>query len=134
MKIDCQSNADRTVRGFTLIEVLAALMICGLLIGSAVLKIGEIAVERTALQERLAAETVAWNKLMEQYQLVEGWVERTNSAESSGSEEAIGRSWDWRLEAESTLAEDFYRYQVQVFPEGSSETNTWQLAAYFIVD
>jgi type II secretion system protein I len=121
-------------KGFTLIEVLIALTISGLLIGFAVSQVGEIANERIALQERLAAETVAWNRLMEQYQLVEGWVERSTSAESSGTDEAIGRAWDWQLEAESTLAEDFYRYQVEVFPEGDTQTDMALLAAYFIVD
>ncbi|GAF77196.1 unnamed protein product, partial [marine sediment metagenome] len=102
-----------------------------------------IASERLALQERLAADTVAWNKLMEQYQLVEGWVENgSGSAESSGSEEALGRSWNWQLEAESTLGENFYRYQVEVFStengdslfDTSSESNTALMAAYFIVE
>lgn len=134
MKIVCQSRLRISVQGFTLIEVLIALTISGLLIGFAVSQVGQIATERVALQQRLAAETIAWNKLMEQYQLVEGWVERSNSAESSGSDEAIGRQWNWRLQAESTLAEDFYRYQVEVFPEGDSETNMALLAAYFIVD
>lgn len=120
--------------GFTLIEVLIALTISGLLIGFAVSQVGQIAVERIALQERLAAETVAWNKLMDQYQLVEGWVDRSRSAESSGSEQAIGRVWQWQLEAESTLAEDFYRYQVEVFSENDSDSNMAQLAAYFIVE
>ena len=154
MKIVCRSNSAMKNRnsgmnqwkesGFTLIEVLIALTISGLLIGFAVSQVGQIAAERIALQERLAAETVAWNKLMDQYQLVEGWVERTSSAESSGSEEAIGREWNWQLEAESTFAEDFYRYQVEVFPgngsvlnsnsNSNSETNMALLAAYFIVD
>lgn len=134
MKIVCPSRTSTLSSGFTLIEVLVALTISALLIGFAVSQVGQIAVERVELQERLAAETVAWNKLMEQYQLVEGWVERSNSAESSGSENSIGRSWQWQLQAESTFAEDFFRYQVEVFPEGNSETNMALLAAYFIVD
>lgn len=148
MKTVCRSNHAMKNRngatnrmkknGFTLIEVLIALTISGLLIGFSVSQVGQIAAERIALQERLAAETVAWNKLMDQYQLVEGWVERTSSAESSGSEEAIGREWHWQLEAASSLAEDFYRYQVEVFPESgsdrNSETNMALLAAYFIVE
>lgn len=134
MKTVCRFNSYQHNRGFTLIEVLIALTISGLLIGFAVSQVGKIANERLMLQERQAAETIAWNKLIEQYQLVEGWVERSNSAESSGSEEALGRSWDWRLEAESTLAEDFFRYQVEVFPEEGAETNMAQLAVYLIVD
>jgi type II secretion system protein I len=121
-------------QGFTLIEVLIALTISGLLIGFAVSQVGQIATERIELQERLAAETVAWNKLMDQYQLVEGWVERSSAAESSGEEEAIGRDWLWSLQAESTLAEDFYRYEVAVFPQDDTESNTALLAAYFIVE
>ncbi len=121
-------------RGFTLIEVLIALVISALLIGFAVSQVGQIANERFAMQERLAAETVAWNKLMEQYQLVEGWVERSGLAESSGSEQALGRDWDWSLEAESTLAEDFYRYQVEVFPDAETGANMALLAIYLIAE
>ena len=129
-------------QGFTLIEVLIALFIAGLLIGFAVSQVGQIADERIGLQERLAAETVAWNKLMQQYQLVEGWVESTTgAAESAGTEETLGRPWRWQLEAESTFGEDFYRYQVEVFSDSTIEAsdsdaanNTALLAAYFIVD
>lgn len=134
MKVVSPSKPLRGARGFTLIEVLIALIISALLIGFAVSQVGQIASERFAMQERLAAETVAWNKLMEQYQLVEGWVERGGLAESSGSEQAIGRDWDWTLEAESTLAEDFYRYQVEVFPADTTDTNMALLAMYLIAD
>lgn len=134
MKIACHSRINTLASGFTLIEVLIALTISGLLIGFAVSQVGRIASERIELQERLAAESVAWNKLMEQYQLVEGWVQRSSLAESSGTDEAIGRNWQWQLSAESTLAEDFYRYQVEVFPETDPDANMALLAAYFIVD
>ena len=129
-------------KGFTLIEVLIALIISGLLIGFAVAQVGYIADERIELQERLSAETVAWNRLMEQYQLVEGWVANNRgAAESSGSEESLGRDWRWQLEAETTFGEDFFRYQVEVFANdvdgfnsAEPENNTALLAAYFIVD
>lgn len=135
MKIAFPSRQPQSrTSGFTLIEVLIALTISGLLIGFAVSQVGQIAIERIALQERLAAETVAWNKLMDQYQLVEGWVERSSASESSGEEEAIGRNWQWTLQAESTLAEDFYRYEVEVFPEDNTDSNAALLAAYFIVE
>lgn len=133
-----QYKSRAKTRGFTLIEVLIALTISGLLIGFAVSQVGQIASERIALQERLAADTVAWNKLMEQYQLIEGWAGNTvDASESSGSIETLGRSWDWGLEAEATLGENFYRYQVEVFAEDdsgtASDTNSALLAAYFIV-
>ena len=136
------TGGQRSNCGFTLVEVLIALFIAGLLIGFAVSQVGAIADERIGLQERLAAETVAWNKLMQQYQLVEGWAEtNTGSAESSGTEAVLGRPWRWQLEAESTFGEDFYRYQVEVFSDSETEgsesgslNNTSLLAAYFIVD
>lgn len=135
MKPKRKSSRGSRQGGFTLIEVLIALMIASLLIGFAVSQVGQIATDRLMLQERLAAETVAWNKLLEQYQLVEGWVQsNAGSAESSGTTEAIGREWDWSLTAESTFGEDFYRYEVEVFPAGKPDKNAALMAAYFIVD
>lgn len=134
--------------GFSLIEVMVALVIASFIISSSVITVGNIADQRIGMQERFASESIAWNKLMEQYQLVEGLIsDNIDAAESNGTSEALGRQWHWELEAESTFGEDFFRYQVEVFSAGSTEgdgdsiasqgnddNNSALLAAYFIVE
>lgn len=135
-------------QGFSLIEVIIALLIASLIIGGSVITVGNIVDQRIGMQERFAAESIAWNKLMEQYQLIEGLVSETvDSAQSSGTNEALGRQWNWQLAAEATFGEDFYRYQVEVFSSGladnggadataqiDTQNNSALLAAYFIVN
>ena len=58
--------------GFTLIEVLFALFIASVLLTGVVVIVGGIADQRINMQQRFAAESIAWNKLVEQYQLIEG--------------------------------------------------------------
>ncbi len=120
-------------RGFTLIEVLIAFMIASLMLTAALVATQQMADEKYQYQRRLAASSLGWNRLMEQYQMIEGWLPQTGQlGETSGSLTALGRDWRWQLEAESTLGENFYRYQVRVF-ESESQQDSALLAAYFIV-
>ena len=134
--------------GFTLIEVLFALFIASVLLTGVVVIVGGIADQRINMQQRFAAESIAWNKLVEQYQLIEGLASNNlGAAESSGVDEALGRQWLWQIAAEPTFGDDFYRYQVDVYLQGlvdaqgtvtpvdnDSQRSSADLAAYFIVE
>lgn len=119
-------------RGFTLIEVLIAFMIASLMLTAALVATQQMADEKYQYQRRLAASNLGWNRLMEQYQLIEGWLPQSGQlGQTSGRVESLGRQWRWQLQAESTLGENFYRYQVRVF-EADDEQDSALLAAYFI--
>ncbi len=128
--------------GFTLLECLVALLIVALVVGGALFQVSLYANQRAGLQDRVAAHTVAWNRLMDQYLLVNGWVPaQTGPAERSGQTRIQERDWHWEIAAESTLASGFYRYEVRVFPvnpdsgsDGSDARLASLLAAYFIAD
>lgn len=126
--------------GFTLLECLIALLVVGLVMGGSLFQVSRYAEERAELTDRLEAHTLAWNKLMDQYQLVQGWVQpNAGLAEASGTSLEGARSWYWEINATSTIAEDFYRYEVRVFEtsadtSGPSENLAALLVAYYIAE
>lgn len=130
----------RTTPGFTLLECLIALLVVGLVMGGSLFQVSRYADERAELTSRLDAHTLAWNKLMDQYQLIQGWVQpNAGLAEASGTAMEGGRDWYWEIEATSTIAQDFYRYEVRVFETStesaeSSEDLAALLVAYFIAE
>jgi general secretion pathway protein I len=103
-------------RGFTLIEVLVALLIVSLVATGAYTAVSNFADQRVILTTRFSGHWIAWNKLAEQYQVSKGWVDATNyRAQTKGRVEASGQQWRWFLTKEKTLVENFHRYEVKVF-------------------
>lgn len=126
-----------SARGFTLIEVLVALGIMGLALGGLYNVASQQADERARLNEYFLGQTTAWNRLLDQYQLIEGWVPRGNQlGERSGNTELYGRTWYWELETQTTLGDDFYRYEVTTFtePDTQNAQSVASLVAFFIVE
>jgi type II secretion system protein I len=125
-------HQGRSQAGFTLLEVLIAFMIAALMLTAALVATQQMADEKYQYERRLVASNLGWNRLMEQYRLIEGWQPQPGQrGETSGRLTALGREWRWQLEAESTVGENFFRYEVRVF-EAQAEQDTAMLAAYFI--
>jgi type II secretion system protein I len=104
------------VRGFTLIEVLVALLIVSLVATGAFTAVSNFADQRVLLTTRFSGHWIAWNKLTEQYQVSKGWIDTTNyRAQTKGRADVAGQQWRWFLTKEKTLAANFYRYEVKVF-------------------
>lgn len=124
-------------KGFTLLEVLVALVILGLVLGGLFTEIQSQVDMRYQLQQRYMAQTVSWNRLLQQYQLLEEWVpSRSNEdSESSGEMQVQGVDWYWQMNVQETFGEDFYRYQVDSYRnEERSGNSEGSLAAYFIAE
>jgi type II secretion system protein I len=117
-------------RGFTLIEVLVALLIVSLVATGAFTAISNFADQRVILTTRFSGHWIAWNKLTEQYQVSKGWVDTTNyRAQTKGQVELVGQQWRWFLAKEKTLAENFYRYEIKVFsPEKLTQVSNSALS------
>jgi len=124
-------------QGFTLFEVIVALVILGLVLGGL---FGEVQTQvdmRYRVQERYVAQTVSWNRLLNQYQLLQNWnpPRRNEMAEASGDSEVMGRNWQWELEVQETFGEDFFRYQVDTYGSNDNSNQTaGSLVAYFIAE
>lgn len=102
--------------GFTLIEILLALVIVALVGVSSQQRIGQFLDDRQRLLDRQQAHWYAWNKMMQQYQEAKGW-RPTNQRqpERSGSEQFYGRDWYFRIDQQATLSDNFFRLEVEVF-------------------
>eukprot|EP00903_Cladosiphon_okamuranus_P004476 g4474.t1 len=93
--------------------------------------------ERARLNDRFLGQTAAWNRLLDQYQLVEDWVPRGNQlGQRSGDTELYGRTWYWELETETTLGDNFYRYEVTTYldPDTQDSQSVASLVAFYIVE
>jgi type II secretion system protein I len=117
-------------RGFTLIEVLVALLIVSLVATGAFSAVSNFADQRVILTTRFTGHWIAWNKLAEEYQVSKGWVDATNyRAQTKGRIEAAGQEWRWFLTKEKTLVDNFHRYEVKVFsPEKMTQVSASALS------
>lgn len=103
--------------GFTLIEVVVALAICGWVLGSAFWVVDNYASQRLELRDRFYAQQVGWNHLLERYQQRQGWGENQQLS-NRDSNTAGGQSWLWTLQAEPTVGAQLIRFEVRVSAEG----------------
>ena len=124
-------------RGFTLLEVLVALIIMSLLLGGLYRSVDQQVDQRIRINERFLGQTASWNRLLDQYQLIEGWVPRGNRlGERDGSAELYGTTWYWKLDTQQTFGNNFFRYEVSTFtnPDTEEAPSVASLVAFFIVE
>lgn len=121
-------------RGFTLIEVLVALLVVAIAYTGVATAISNFADQRLLLVERHVSHRIAWNRLMEQYLASEGIrVDDGELAQSRGVIDTRGALWRWEMSEQKAAGQGLVRYQVDVFSgAGRSQTTpTGSLAAFF---
>ena len=94
--------------GFTLIEVLAALVIFSLAIVTLVSMSAQSTRTASAVHERMLARIVADNVIIEARR------KAVRLGENEGVETAKGRSFEWQQNIERTELENYFRITVQV--------------------
>lgn len=110
-------RALRAAHGFTLIEVLAALVIVSLGMLGVITAIGQTANSSAYLRDRTIAHWVAMNRLTEaRLQPSPPRIDR-----SSDSVEMAGRKWRWTMTVTQTPVETIRRIDVSVRPEEADE-------------
>ena len=107
-------NADyRRDKGFTLIEVLVALVIVSISLTGMAVTMGSMLNNATTLRERTYASWIAQNRIVELRLANE--VPRTGT--TSGEVEYANAFWEWRTEVSETGVENLFRIDVEVsFP------------------
>lgn len=107
-----QSGVRQPMRGFTLIEVLAALVIVALGMMAVIQAVGQAASNSTYLREKTIAHWIAVN------QLTETRLQRTPPKidETSDEVEMAGRTWRWTMTVTQTPVESMRRIDISVRP------------------
>ena len=117
-------------RGFTLVEVIVALLVISLLAAGALIQRNQYLGEQYRAEQQFVAHAVAWNPLMEQYLANRGWLPVNSERTSKGRIEQWGRQWFWQLDTQATLGEQFFRYQTTVYElDGTGEPPAGQASA-----
>ena len=101
--------------GFTLVEVLAALLIFSLAIIGLTAAGSESARSVTAMEQKMLAGIVADNVL------TQARYEPVRVGGRRGSENQMGRDFEWDLETSTTEADGFYQFIVKVSLEDQDQ-------------
>ena len=108
--------APRT-RGFTLLEVLIALVVLALSLGAVIKATGDYTNNQSWLRDRTMATWVARNVLVE-FQLEGDW---PGVGERKGTLEMGNREWRWLARISQTEEEQLRRLDVDVSPLDADE-------------
>lgn len=100
-----------TSTGFTLIEVLVALMIIAIALGGAVKVMGSASVNASILSQRTFAQWVGLNQLTK-VKLAGTWLK---TGESNGEVEMAQQKWIWVQKVIKTEIDDVNRLEVTVY-------------------
>ncbi|MEN8802811.1 MAG: type II secretion system minor pseudopilin GspI [Thiogranum sp.] len=110
-------------RGFTLLEVLVAMVVLALSLGAVIQTAGDYTLNQAYLRDRTFAEWVARNQLATT--LLEGRLEgrwpsigqqKDDVEFPEGNSEVGGREWRWIMKVTQTPEEDLRRLDIEVFP------------------
>lgn len=117
-------------RGFTLVEVMVALLIVALALPALLMRIGGMATAAGHSRDVALAHWVAENKLQEIYltQRLQGIVPRGRQADDT---QLAGETWDWQTETEETELPGLLRLRVRVRMQGSEE-NLVELSGFLL--
>jgi general secretion pathway protein I len=116
MRLGCRDRR-RPCRGFTLLEVLVALVVLAIAMAALIKGGAENARSAAYLRDKTLAQWVAMNVIAEQ-RLADEW---PSAQTRRGSEEMGGHEWFWQLKVVETFDEDVRRLEVAVRGEENRE-------------
>lgn len=111
-------NAHRTA-GFSLIEVMVALLIVAISLGGVTYTVGNIARNETVIGEKTFARWVAMNQIAKA-QIEHAW---PSIGTSNGDETMAGVEWKWEQKALNTADENVRKIEVSVWSAASGQDN-----------
>ncbi len=109
-------------RGFTLVEVMVALVIVATAISALLVQIMGNVDNTAYLRDKTIAHWVALNQLELAY-LENQHTNKFIDRERSGSEEMAGREWYWQIKPKKTAAEGFLQLEVSVRADENDESS-----------
>lgn len=103
-------------RGFTLVEVMVALLVISVGYASVVTALSAFADQRLMLGERTPAHRVAWNLAVSSLLVARGWSSGTSLANGDDKQvEHAGRGWRWQMQRTAAQGEDLERHGFSVW-------------------
>jgi general secretion pathway protein I len=123
-----RANSRSSAAGFTLLEVLAALVIISLGMLAAIEAIGQTASNSTRMRDRTLAHWVAMNRLT-----AARLEPRAPKVDKTSDEvEMAGRRWRWTMEVTETAVQSMRRIDVRVGEaEGDDERSLAQVTGFY---
>jgi general secretion pathway protein I len=118
-------QAASRIAGFTLIEVMVALVVAALALGAVAASVARMADNAFTLRERTYASWVAQNKIVE-LRLANVLPE---VSKSNGEVEFAGREWAWDATISETGIENLFRVDVVVSYPGTDDA-IWTMAGF----
>lgn len=117
-------------RGFTLVEVLIAMVIVSLALPALVMRVQSVSENTGYIEEKSYAYWVAQNKMEEV--LLDYRLKKTfPKTRVHDKVEFAGREWYWQVQAKTTSMERFYRLEVKV---GTDEEDILASVAGFVYE
>lgn len=111
-----QAAAGKTEQGFTLVEVMAALLVVALAISGLLLQMMKYSDNTAYLRDKTIAHWVALNQL-ELERLANRHSNLLLADEKAGVEPMAERDWYWRIKPKKTAAAGFLQLEVSVFSD-----------------
>ena len=121
------------VRGFTLLEVLIALAVIGLVLPPLLINAAERVHGLKVMEEKIVANLVAQNRLV-LYRVESRLGGKRPPRREDGSEFMAGRDWFWQAETEQTELEGYFRIEVLVATQKDMAEPKARVSAYLGVD
>jgi general secretion pathway protein I len=107
-------------RGFTLIEVMVALMVVSLGMMAVIQAVSDTASNSSYMRDKTVAHWIAMNKLTEVRLLPTA----PKIAKSSDDIEMAGRDWRWTMEVQATQLDTMRRIDISVRPKEANEKSS----------
>ncbi len=108
------NGLKKTVQGFTVLEVMVALLIIAISLGGAIYTVGQAASNEKIIEDQTFARWVAMNHIAEEK------IKRSfpKIGVSSGTEKMARREWKWEQQTLKTEIKNVRRIEVSVWQEG----------------
>ncbi|MFV0478057.1 MAG: type II secretion system minor pseudopilin GspI [Parahaliea sp.] len=110
-------NLKPSETGFTLIEVMVALVVIALALPALLLSLYQQIDGTQYLRDKSLAQMIAVNKWAE-LRLLSQYRGQIPENKEQGVEEMAGRHWLWRISSARTQMQSFRQVQIDVYPEG----------------
>jgi len=123
-----QDKPKNLQRGFTLLEVMVALLVCAISLGGAVKVIGNAANNASRMNNKTFANWVALNQIAK-LRITSEW---PKFGEQKGDSEMAGRKWAWEQKSIKTDDDNIRRIEMSVWLDDDQKSDPFVTMVGFL--